>query len=76
MTFGPSQVSDVSVHLAAFGQVGVDVPLSLKQQHALNLLPNQRGDHKEEARNQTGDFPANSGLLAEASRGYCQLEVS
>eukprot|EP00435_Cladocopium_sp_Y103_P064689 s192_g26.t1 len=31
-------------------EVGVDVPLSLKQQHALNLLPNQRGDHEEEVR--------------------------
>ena len=59
MTFGPG--SQVSVHLAgfwicgsvcetsvSFGQVGVDVPLSLKQQDALNLLPNHRGDHQEE----------------------------
>ena len=36
-------------------QVGVDVPLSLKQQHALNLLPN-RGDHPDEAKNRDSNW--------------------
>jgi hypothetical protein len=39
--------------------VGVDVPLSLKQQHALNLLPNHRGDHQEEVGQRFQQNPAN-----------------
>lgn len=31
-------------------EVGADVPLSLKQQHALNLLPNPRQNHEEQVR--------------------------
>eukprot|EP00438_Fugacium_kawagutii_P026213 Skav207553 [mRNA] locus=scaffold3647:16687:31925:- [translate_table: standard] len=46
---GRLQLLVAQAHAKGLEAVGADVPLSLKQQHALNLLPNARSDREKEA---------------------------